>query len=220
MSSGRRLTGESVSNEHVSSEHQSGLSEARRIGVFSVEIGRMTRAEGSRMVRYRKISTIIWNDEKFRTLSDKAQLVFLFVLTHPHMTSLGAMRGTLDGLAAELNKWPSKVFREAFQECSAKGLVEVDESACFIGVPNSLKHNPPENPNVVKSWRKCWDDIPECRHKSHWRNELKSIRKGYRKGLRKPYRNPCERVCQYRSTSMSMSMKRIFPNFDPRPIDS
>ncbi len=44
------------------------------------------------MGRYRKVETRIWNDATFRSLSDDGKLLFLFVLTHPSQTSLGAMR--------------------------------------------------------------------------------------------------------------------------------
>ena len=47
------------------------------------------------MGKYRKVDPKIWNDEKFRELSDSAKLLFLFLLTHPHMTPLGAMRATV-----------------------------------------------------------------------------------------------------------------------------
>ena len=100
---------------------------------------------------YRKIYTKIWNDEKFRSFSDGGKLVFFFLLTHPGMTSIGAMRGTIPGLAAELG-WTTEAFREAFQEAYAKGIVEHDERASFIGLPNFLKYNKPESPNVVKAW--------------------------------------------------------------------
>lgn len=144
------------------------------------------------MARYRKVATVIWNDERFRTLSDRAQLVFLFVLTHPHMTSLGAMRATVDGLCCEHGKWPPKVFSEAFQECVARGMVEVDKSASFIGLPKFLKHNGPENPNVVKSWGKVWDDIPECGLKTELIERvcdcIKSLSKGFAKALPEPFR--------------------------------
>jgi hypothetical protein len=54
------------------------------------------------MARYRKIDPRIWNDAKFRALLDDAKFVFMLLLTHPHMTALGAMRATLAGSAAEL----------------------------------------------------------------------------------------------------------------------
>ena len=43
-------------------------------------------------MKYRKISPCIWNDAKVRELSDKGKLALLFLLTHPHMTPLGAIR--------------------------------------------------------------------------------------------------------------------------------
>ena len=50
------------------------------------------------MMKYRKISPCIWNDAKVRELSDKGKLALLFLLTHPHMTPLGAIRANAPGL--------------------------------------------------------------------------------------------------------------------------
>jgi len=80
------------------------------------------------MARYRKIDTRIWNDEKFRAFSDDAQLIFLFLLTHPHMTALGAMRATIPGLAAEKG-WTLARFSKGLQEPLRKGMVKVDKMA-------------------------------------------------------------------------------------------
>ena len=104
------------------------------------------------MGRYRKIDPRIWNDAKFRVLSEDAKLVFFMLLTHPNMTSLGAMRATRPGLAAEL-RWPADRFCAAFAEVLAQGLCEYDEGACFVGLPNFLRYNQPESPNVVKCER-------------------------------------------------------------------
>ena len=71
------------------------------------------------MARYRKIDPRFWGDEKVRQLSDDAKLVFLNILTHPHLTSVGAMRATVPGLAAEM-RWREKAFRQAFDEVLAK----------------------------------------------------------------------------------------------------
>jgi hypothetical protein len=154
--------------------------------------------------RYRKIDPRIWNDAKFRTLSDKGKLTFLFILTHPYMTSLGAMRATVSGLAEELH-WGQKAFAEAFEEGLGKGLFQFDAEASFLGVPNFLKYNPPESPNVVKSWEKIVDLIPECQMK----NELIEYVKDFLKGLGEPFRKALpkevERLC-------------LIPNPNPNPI--
>ena len=45
--------------------------------------------------RYRKISVCIWNDAKFMALSHEAKLIVFFMLTHPSLTQLGALRGNV-----------------------------------------------------------------------------------------------------------------------------
>src|SRR6266550_4963546 len=113
------------------------------------------------MARFRKVSPAIHNDEKFTALSDDAQLTFFYLLTHPHQTSLGAMRASIPGLAAE-KRWPLSRFARAFQEIQSKGMVRHDPAASFIWLPNFLKYNGPESPNVVKSWGQALDLLPEC----------------------------------------------------------
>lgn len=143
------------------------------------------------MIRYRKISTRIWNDQKFMGMSDAGKLAFMFMLTHPHMTPIGGMRATLPGLGAELG-WTAEAFREAFREACSKGMAEHDERAAFVVLPNFLKHNGPESPNVVKSWVGCLDDLPECDLKlSCIRNaisHLEGMSEAFRKALPEAFR--------------------------------
>lgn len=113
------------------------------------------------MARYRKIDPRIWNDEKFASLSHEGQRAFLFILTHPSMTSLGAFRATKEGIEAELGI-DTKGFAKPFQELLSKGLIKYDESCFLVFAPNFLKYNQPENPNVVKGWAGCLDLLPEC----------------------------------------------------------
>lgn len=134
------------------------------------------------MARYRKVDPRIWNDEKFVALSDRAKLVFLLLLTHPHMTALGAMRATIPGMAAELN-WTTEDFREAFAEVFRKALVEHDEKASYVCLPNFLKYNSPESPNVIKSWVSAVDLIPECKLKRLLLFRVKDFTEGLTKGF-------------------------------------
>ncbi|MCA8996745.1 MAG: hypothetical protein KDA80_07165 [Planctomycetaceae bacterium] len=134
------------------------------------------------MARYRKVDPRIWNDAKFSSLGDRAKFVFLMILTHPHLTSLGAMRATIPGLAAELG-WSVEAFGEAFREVTEKGLVEHDEKASFVGLPKYLKYNGPESPNVVKSWENAVDLIPECELKHQLFQRVKAFVEGKSKGF-------------------------------------
>jgi len=149
------------------------------------------------MGRYRRVDTRIWNDEKFAALSDRGKLAFLFLLTHPHMTSLGAMRATLPGLAAELG-WDTHTFSDAFAELVEGGMVRYYHQASLVWLPNFLRYNLPENPNVVKSWGKVLDLIPECAGKRELlatvRATIETLGQAFAKALPEPFlkgpRNP------------------------------
>jgi hypothetical protein len=54
------------------------------------------------MARYRKIDPRIYNDAKFKALSERGKLLFFTIPTHPHMTALGAMRAAEAGLCQEM----------------------------------------------------------------------------------------------------------------------
>ncbi|TIH12764.1 hypothetical protein D0S45_17490 [Marinifilum sp. JC120] len=147
--------------------------------------------------KYRKISTHIWNDERFRELSNDAKFIFLFILTHPTTTSLGALRGNVPGLAFELSM-ELKAFEEAFQEVLDKGMAEYDPKAGFLWFPNFLKHNSPESPNVVKGWAAGFKSLPECTLKTELLFNTKSLicclSEGFQKAFEKAFGEPCEKA--------------------------
>lgn len=134
------------------------------------------------MGHYRKIDTKIWNDAWFRSLPDDAKLAFFFILTHPDMTSMGCMRATESGLAEDFGK-PLKAFREALREALAKGSLKASWKDRFLCVPGFMKYNKPESPNVVKSWVKIIDMMPEC----HMRDAYFNTVKGYLEGFGKAF---------------------------------
>jgi hypothetical protein len=117
------------------------------------------------MGRFRCVEVVIWNDERFRRFSDAGKLSFLFLLTHPSMTALGAMRATIDGLAAEL-QWSGRRLRAALRPAIERGMVVVDEGASFLRLRRFLRYNAPKNPNQVRAWRSAAQLIPECQAKT------------------------------------------------------
>lgn len=114
------------------------------------------------MARYRRVDTRIQNDAKFRGLSLEGQHALYTLLLHQHMTSLGAMRGTAAGFASEMGESLQRSLAKGFREIVEAGLVEYDEKASFMALPRFLRYNPPESPNVVRSWSKVADLVPEC----------------------------------------------------------
>jgi len=128
--------------------------------------------------RYRKIEVRTWSDEKFRRLSPmqpSGRALWLFLLTGPHTGPIpGLFRAGRASMAEEL-EWSLEAFDERFRELCAEGMVNADFKARLVWLPNAIKHNPPDNPNVVKSWVQEVDLLPECDLKTE---ALASIR-GY-----------------------------------------
>ena len=125
------------------------------------------------MSRYRKIEVKIWMDAKFLALSDDAQLAFLFLLTHPALTMVGAMRASAAGLAAE-KRWPESRMRETIAELSGCGLVLLDDEALFLWLPNFLRYNEPQNPNAVAGLWNALAELPECDLKQRMVNAIET----------------------------------------------
>lgn len=113
------------------------------------------------MAHYRKIDTRILLDKKFNALSSDARLALFHLLVHLNLTSLGAMRASIPGLADELN-WEVEQFERALLELCQNDMVRYDKTARFLWLPNFLKYNAPESPNVVKSWETALSYLPEC----------------------------------------------------------
>ena len=154
------------------------------------------------MALYRKIDTRIWNDAKFRALSPHGKLAFVFLLTHPNMTALGAMRSTIEGLSAELRvpaEAFAEVFGEVFKEDSDKGvgnLAIFDPEACCLYIPNFVRYQAAESPNVIKAWAKTLEYIPECRLKSLAVSGVRAYVEGMGEGFRKAFREAFRQALQ------------------------
>jgi hypothetical protein len=115
--------------------------------------------------RYRRISTRIWGDERFRRLSKpkaNAQTLWFFLLTGPHTQAVPGLFSVGEAALTEMLGWSLKGFRSAWQELEQLGMVKRDWPARVVWIPKAIRHNPPESPNVIKSWRTTIDDIPEC----------------------------------------------------------
>lgn len=113
------------------------------------------------MARYRKIDVRMWNDRKFRALSDNAKLAFILLLTHPDTTQIGTIRTRVSNLADELG-WQRDAMSHAIREVILNGMLDADEKAGLMVINNFLKYNAPSSPNAFKSWRELIDLMPEC----------------------------------------------------------
>jgi hypothetical protein len=140
------------------------------------------------MSHYRKIDVRIWNDARFISLTFEGRMAWMMLLTHPMMTAIGAIRATPDGLASELSFGAddkTEAFREAFRDVIAKGMVRYDAKASLMWLPNFLKYNKPESPNVVRAWAKAVEMLPECGLKDQAIQQAVGYAKGFGEGFRK-----------------------------------
>lgn len=120
---------------------------------------------GQRKGRYRKVEARTWGDEKFRALSPIppcGQGLFLFLITGPFTGPIPGLFQAGRAAMAEALDWDQEAFDKAFREALAQGMVKADFKARVVWVPNAIKHNRPESPNVVRSWGAEFDLIPEC----------------------------------------------------------
>lgn len=166
------------------------------------------------MALYSKIYRKIWLDSKFRALSDDGKMLFLFLLTCPDSGTIpGLLRMGKAGLAESLEWAPArlakalpevfpealpkafgKAFPEGFREAFPKALAVADWEARLIYLPNALKYNLPQSPNVVLSWGDQWDALPECDLKNDayvaYFEALKALGEAFAKAFQKALPKP------------------------------
>lgn len=114
---------------------------------------------------YRKVKITMWDDPKFRALSPlppSGQSLFIYLLTSPFTGIIpGLFKAGRAALAEELG-WEVEDFDLALGEAMALGMVKADMKARVFWLPNAAKHNPPASVNVVKSWVRAFELLPEC----------------------------------------------------------
>lgn len=114
------------------------------------------------MSRYRKVEVSLWADERFRSISQNAQYMYLFLLTGPHTGPIPGLFKSGELAMSEELGWEPEAFREAFREVFQQGLAKADWKARVVWIPDAIEHNLPQSPNVIKSWKEELKIIPEC----------------------------------------------------------
>jgi hypothetical protein len=136
--------------------------------------------------RYRKVLCRMYGDDKFLQLSrpqPNGQSLWLYLITGPHTTSVPGLFQAGEAQLSEALWWPLRGFRSAWKEIEALGMARADWKARVVWLPNAVRYNAPENPNVIRSWRHALDEIPACPLK----DEAVSFLEGYLKGFGKPF---------------------------------
>jgi len=153
--------------------------------------------------RYSKVSRRKWNDERVQALSwppPNGLTLWDRLLTGPELGVIpGAFQAWEAGLAQAL-RWKLEGFRQAFGEVLREGLARADWSVGLVWVPKAIEHNKPESPNVVRSWRDSWEELPECALKAEI---YESLRAYLCESMGEPYVKAFDEACRKPSTKPS-----------------
>ena len=112
------------------------------------------------MARYKTVDIRIWMDEKFLSLDEGCQLLFIYLLTSQNTTPIGTLSIPNHVLSAWLQK-DIETISKRLKILSRNGLIKVS-SVGLIWIRNYLKYNPPANPKVARGYCKYFDEMPEC----------------------------------------------------------
>lgn len=135
---------------------------------------------------YRKVKITMWDDPSFRALSPlppSGQSLFIYLLTGPFTGIIpGLFKAGRAALAEELG-WEVEAFDLALDEALSLGMVKADMQARVFWLPNAAKHNPPASVNVIKSWVRAFELLPECGLKYEALESLRAASHGVSKTM-------------------------------------
>lgn len=110
-------------------------------------------------MRYQKIESKIWNDEKFTRLTPMQQRLFFYILTCPHGNLIGLFVLKKGYICEDLKCLPKDLDKDLTSLCESK-LIYFDNTTQVVWIKNFLKHNPITNPNQRKAAVKMIMDLP------------------------------------------------------------
>ncbi len=143
---------------------------------------------------YRKLFTSLWADRKFRELTappPNAQTLWIYLLAGEHTDQIPGLARVGEAGLAEALGWSVEDLRRCWREIEAQGMAKADWNARVVWLPNAVRYNAPENPNVVTSWARAWVAIPECALKDEARAALLEHMKARGRGFVRAFEHAC-----------------------------
>jgi hypothetical protein len=86
----------------------------------------------------------LWRSRRFASTAKDAKLLYLYLLTSGHQTSIGAFT-IPDGYALADLGWALPEYLAARTELETAGLIMFDDDTSVVYVTNWFKHSPPQN---------------------------------------------------------------------------
>lgn len=118
---------------------------------------------------FRKVDLDIHTDERTQRLSrpkPNAFDLFLYLLIAKESNPIPGVIPAGAGTIGDSLRWDASGVKKVFREIEDQGLAKADWDARLVWVPKAIIYNPPENPSVIRGWRKFWRLVPECELRS------------------------------------------------------
>lgn len=117
---------------------------------------------------YGKISTLIWDSKKFKSLrKDEFRYFYLYLHTCTHVNSIGCFKLKIEYIMGDL-KWDEKASDRAIKELCIAGLIEWDSEESLILITQFLEKSPTTNPKHAIGSARIALNLPESplKHKT------------------------------------------------------
>jgi hypothetical protein len=120
----------------------------------------MPRYAAQRVTRYRRVRVRLWSEPKFKERDHPTRLVVLYLLSGPQTSAVGLYRLSVSSAAEDL-AMPVSQFRRRFEAVLKEFKWCYESSSGLLWIPEWAQENTPQNPNIARSWRSAFDEIPE-----------------------------------------------------------
>jgi hypothetical protein len=158
-------------------------------------------------MRYQRIFTQIWNDEKFTSMSPGAQRLFLYLLTCPHSNLIGLYILKNGYIMEDLDLSPQSL-KTQMQEIVDHGIIQRCSTNFIVFIPNYLKFNPLTNPNQVTSAIGIVESMPKSVIIRDFVLSLEGLNKGLNESLREGLVSVLESVLVLESEDLPEKPKK------------
>lgn len=112
------------------------------------------------MTDYAKIQTKLWHDPRFRALSERGRLLFMYLLSCPHRNLEGLFVLPVGYASADLG-WEPETVAGTIAETVGQGLIAYDETVALVFIVDSLRYQAPANPNMVTAALNKLEALPD-----------------------------------------------------------
>lgn len=124
--------------------------------------------------RFTRLPRALWDDSRFRRVSDACRLAYLIIRSGPTSLGMGIQRLSIPQLAEDLG-WGAEAAGRALDDLASAGLIRYDRTARVVYLPGVVTDFPPENPAVLRHLFRMGDELPASRLVDAWRSELASV---------------------------------------------